>query len=558
LLPGKFVDHTHADAVLAVVDQDDSEPRVREIWGPDAIFVPYVMPGFVLAKRVFELGDAIQRSHVMVLDKHGIFTWGSTAKESYERMIAAVTRAEEYVAARGRRDVAIAAALDDAERRRRQVSLSPLVRGALERAADGQKLVLSWRDEPEIVELTLREDAEGQTQIGTATPDHVIRTKPFPLWLGDVPDAESDARTLVEERLGEFADFYTRYFEEHAAGRPLTRLDRLPRLLLARGLGVLCVGKTLAEARIAGDVYRNTAGVIRDACAVGQYRPVSLADLFDVEYWSLEQAKLARKKAPAGSLARHVAVVTGAARGIGRAVAERFLAAGAHVLLSDVDAPALYETVANLERTFGPAAEGFAADVTDPARVRTLMNAAIAAFGGIDVVVSNAGNAPSGQLHTDAGREALASSFHLNFDSHQTVAAEATRVLLAQGTGGCLLFNASKSAFNPGPDFGPYAVPKAAVVALMRQYAVDYGPRGIRSNAINADRIHTSIFSDDLVERRAKARGVTPDQYFTQNLLGRETTAQDVADGFCYLATANATTGCVLTIDGGNAAAFPR
>jgi rhamnose utilization protein RhaD (predicted bifunctional aldolase and dehydrogenase)/NAD(P)-dependent dehydrogenase (short-subunit alcohol dehydrogenase family) len=558
-LPGRFVDHTHADAVLAVVDQPDAARRAADVWGERSILLPYVMPGFVLARRVAELGERVRRADVLVLDKHGIFTWGETARESYERMIDAVTKAEEYVS-RARASVPGASPpllTDDALRRRS--AITPVLRGALARAADGGRFIGRWRDEPEILALCARPDAAEVSRIGTMTPDHVIRTKPVPLWLSDVPRDAGDARKKIESELESYGRWYARYFEENRVryAEGLTRLDRLPRIVLVPGFGAFSLGKTIDDARIAGDIYAHTASVISDAMALGRYQPVSMPDLFDVEYWSLEQAKLKQKKAPGGALATRVALVTGAARGIGRATAGHFLDAGAHVVVSDANDENLQSATKELEKKYGARVAAVRADVTQGSDVRALVRATVDAFGGLDLVVSNAGNAPSGLLHTDAGEEALRRSLELNFLSHQLVAHAAAEVMLAQGTGGCLLFNASKSAFNPGRDFGPYAVPKAAVVALMRQYAVDLGAQGIRSNAVNADRIHTALF-DGIVEARAKARGVSPDEYFRDNLLHRETTADDVARAFVYLATAEATTGAVVTVDGGNAAAFPR
>lgn len=556
----KFVDHTHADAVLSVVDQPDGEERARQIWGDDLLFVPYVMPGFLLARRIAKLGDELGRAKVMVLDKHGIFTWGSTARESYERMIEAVTKAESYIMSAHKASATLGAPrLSNNERREAQIRLSPILRGALERAEDGQKLILTWRDDLEILALLGRADAAEVTSIGTATPDHVIRTKPIPMWLGFAGSEERNWRTAVELKLGEYAKWYERYFEENKGRYPsLTRLDRLPRVILVPELGAITIGKTLADARIAGDIYRHTAVVIQRACEMGEYAPVDLADLFDVEYWSLEQAKLKVAKAALGPLERRIALVTGAARGIGRATAELFLELGAHVLVSDLDEAALADTANALEQRFGVRVASWVADVTRREHVRALFHDVAHQFGGVDIVVSNAGNAPSGLLHTEDGDRALEQSLDVNLRSHQLVARAATELMLAQGTGGALLFNASKSAFNPGPQFGPYAVAKAAVIALMRQYAIDLGAHGIRSNAINADRIHTSLFSDDLVAARSKARGVAAEEYFKQNLLHRETTARDVAEAFAYLARAQGTTGCVITVDSGNSAAFPR
>ncbi len=562
LIPAKFVDHTHANAVLALVDQPDSERRVRDVWGDDVVFVPYVMPGFVLAKEIHGRLAALAGATVMILDKHGIFTWGETARDSYERMIAAVDLAEREVARARAAAPPPPTRLDRAARRKeRQATLAPVVRGALARAAEGRPFVLEWRDDDDVLELLAHPEAAALTTVGPITPDHVLRTKAFPAWLGDAASSAEAAeiRAAVEAAIAEFGRAYRAYFERGVAarGRTLRRLDALPRLLAVPGVGVLAVGKTRADARVAGDVWVHTARVILDASNLGTYRPVTELDLFDVEYWSLEQAKLG-KGGGALPFAGLVALVTGAAGGIGRATAERFLDLGAHVMLTDLAGDALATTGRELRDRFGLAVDSHPADVTSSESVSEAFAATLRSFGGLDVVVSNAGSAPSGLLHSAEGDAALRSSLELNLLAHQVVAREATRALLAQGIGGCLLFNASKSAFAPGPEFGPYAVPKAALVALVRQYAIDLAPHGIRANAVNADRVRTGLFGKGVLEARARARGVSPDEYFRSNLLRRETTARDVADAFAYLATASATTGAVLGVDGGNPAAFPR
>jgi rhamnose utilization protein RhaD (predicted bifunctional aldolase and dehydrogenase)/NAD(P)-dependent dehydrogenase (short-subunit alcohol dehydrogenase family) len=556
-LPARFVDHTHADAVLAVVDQPDSHERARRVWPSGLVFVPYVMPGFALARAIAELGAELAKASVMVLDKHGIFTWGESAKESYERMIEAVSAAERALSGRPV-SVTVSAPPEIEDRRRRQQAMAPVVRGAIARAADGQRMVLSWRDEPAILELLGRPDAEKVTRIGTVTPDHVIRIKPVPCWLGGL-DGENP-RAAIEAKLSDYAAWYDAYFERctrQRAGR-FTRLDRLPRVLLVPGLGALCAGKTGEDARIAGDVYAHTAEVINHALRIGEYRPVFELDLFDVEYWSLEQAKLKLAKGGGAALERRIALVTGAAGGIGLATAERLLELGAHVMLVDRKAAALEAARERLAARYAARVAAIAADVTQDRDVENMFAAVTGSFGGLDLVVSNAGTAPQGRLHELEGDALLKSSLEINLLSHQRVARHASEIMIAQGIGGCLLFNASKSAFNPGPDFGPYAVPKAGLVALMRQYAIDLAASGVRANAVNADRIRTELFADGVLEARARARGIAPDEYFQQNLLQRETSAFDVADAFAWLARAEATTGCVVTVDGGNAAAFPR
>jgi rhamnose utilization protein RhaD (predicted bifunctional aldolase and dehydrogenase)/NAD(P)-dependent dehydrogenase (short-subunit alcohol dehydrogenase family) len=557
-LPAKYIDHTHADAVLAAVDQPASAEIAREIWGDGALFVPYVMPGFVLARRVAELWRARPATApVMILDKHGIFTWGESAKESYDRMIAAVSAAEDWL--RDQREASSRRTMSIPPSRETYAELAPVARGAVARAS-GKPWIASWRREMDLVAFTDREDLGIVSQIGCATPDHVIRTKQRPLVVRGPFSDLAAVRARIESGLSAYAEAYHEYFRRGVAARQVkrTELDPWPRVILFEGLGALTLGKTHADAEIVGDVYEHTARIIDDAASLGGYRPVSELDLFDVEYWSLEQAKLAKGASAEGPLERRVALVTGAASGIGLGTSRALAAAGAHVVLTDRDFSAVSKAAAELSARFGGRITHASCDVTSAADVRRAFDIAAEHFGGVDVVVSNAGIAPEGALHTTAGEAALRASLDVNFIGHQNVARAAADVMLRQDTGGVLLFNASKSAFNPGPGFGPYAVAKAALVALMRQYAIDLAPKGIRSNAVNADRIRTDLFGGGLAEARAKARGVPVDEYFRANLLHRETTVDDVARAFVYLASAEATTGCVITVDGGNAAAFPR
>ncbi len=563
ILPGKFVDHTHADAVLTVQDQPDAAHLAAAIWGPDFLFIPYVMPGFLLTRRAAELGGSFAGLRGLVLEQHGIFTWGATARESYDRMIAAVRAAEAWRHAERPAAPRGPAQADSAIRQAAQARLAPILRGVLARHAEGRHFVAAWREEEPIMALTGRADGRALTDRGTVTPDHVIRTRPRPLWLDAVdPAADDEAlRAGAEAALERHVEWYQGYFQrgQAAAGGVLQRLDPLPRLILVPGCGALTIGPTLGDARIVGDIAARASAVIVNAEAVGRYHPVTEADLFQVEYWSLEQAKLARG-GTAGPLAGRIALITGGANpgGIGRATAEHLLALGAHVLVTDLPGAALDALAADLSRRFGARAATAECDVSEDASVRAAVSAAVSTFGGLDIVVSNAGSAPAGFLHQEAGDRALGASIEVNLLGHQRVAREAVAVMLRQGAGGCLLFNASKSAVAPGPEFGPYAVAKAGVLALMRQYAIDLAPHGIRANAVNADRVRTSLFGGGVLEARASARGLEPDAYFRQNLLGRETTPEDVAGAFAWLAAAPATTGCYLPVDGGNPAAFPR
>ena len=559
-LPARFIDHTHADAILALADQPDGERLCRSVYGNALVWVPYVMPGFLLAKRT---ADAFEKAcaggkkpTVIVLERHGIFTFGDTAEESYTRMIDAVTQAERAIGdKRGTVATRPVARLQGIETRvipRIRGLLAKLMATPMERGP-----LVTVRADDAVQEFLCRSDAEELSQTGCATPDHVIRTKPTALFLRDpdLRDMDAFSKRVEAELLG-YAHRYSAYFEAMCKEKKVTKtqLDPWPRVILIPGFGACALGPTMTDANIVGDVYEHTIAVMTDAADIGRYAPVPMSDLFDVEYWSLEQAKIKPQiKAP---LASSIALVTGAASGIGRATVTLLVELGAHVVAADRDEKGLVELERALRK--GTRLTTFRADVTLEGEVRAAVAHAVRTYGGLDILVSNAGTAPQGRLDQQDGAEALRTSLEVNLLSHNHAARAATEIMLAQGRGGCLLFNASKSAFNQGPGFGPYAVAKASLLSLMRQYAVDLGPSGVRSNAVNADRIRTKLFGDGVAEARAKARGVSVDDYFKDNLLRREVRAEDVAGAFGWLAQANATTGCVVTVDGGNASAFPR
>jgi rhamnose utilization protein RhaD (predicted bifunctional aldolase and dehydrogenase)/NAD(P)-dependent dehydrogenase (short-subunit alcohol dehydrogenase family) len=553
-LPHKFVDHTHAAAVLSLVDQPDGAALAHEVWGESMGFVPYVIPGFKLAKLAADVFDAKPDVEGLILAKHGIFTFGADAREAYERMIAHVTRAEARLA-KGRRTMfapgalprATAAAADIAPILRGACAVPPVVAGA-----DPRRFVLEFRTGTEILNYVNGANVAAYGQRGVVTPDHIIRTKNFPL-LVPAPDADNldGFGHAVRSAVADYAARYEAMFARQNArvGNSKTRLDPMPRVALVPGVGLFGIGSTAKDAAIAADLAENTVRVITDAEAIGTYEPLGEADLFDVEYWSLEQAKL--KGAVAKPFTGQIAVVTGGGSGIGLATAKAFAAEGAAVAVLDVDGPA----AAAAAKAVGGL--GVHCDVTDRASVRDAFARVAERYGGADVVVSNAGAAWAGRIG-EVSDEVLRRSFELNFFAHQAVAQAAVGIMLKQGTGGVLLFNVSKQAVNPGPDFGPYGLPKAATLALMRQYAVDYGGEGIRANGVNADRIRSGLLTEGMIAERSRARGVSEAEYMGGNLLKREVTAEDVAQAFVALAKARATTGHIATVDGGNVAAALR
>ncbi|MEM7152072.1 MAG: bifunctional aldolase/short-chain dehydrogenase [Myxococcota bacterium] len=541
-LPHRFIDHSHADAILALVDQPKSEALCREIFGEALAIVPYVMPGFALAKLAAQTYEAHPECEGLLLLQHGLFTFGDSARESYERHVAAVTKAEEFIASR-RATVQVSDKRPTVD----WPTLAPVLRGRL---GQGERSYLfELRDSAAVRAFADRPELSKLSGRGPITPDHVIRTKPWPLLLD--PHGAQDLAAHVEEALQAYRERYQAYVQGQIETRGLSKtpLDPDPRVVLVPGLGLVAAGANAKAARVAADLYEHTIAVIGDAEAVGRYQALPESDLFDMEYWSLEQAKLGRKTPP--PLQGKVVYITGAASGIGAATANAFAAQGAALFLVDRDA----EGIAAIAKSLGAAYE--AVDLRDREAVGQSVRNAVARFGGLDIVVSNAGTAPQAPI-AECPPQVLEDSLAINLLAHQWLAAAATSVMVAQGMGGVLLFNASKAAFNPGAGFGPYAVAKAGLVALMKQYAIEGGPVGVRSNAINADRIRSGLLDPADVEARAQARGLTADAYFRSNLLRREVSADDVAQAFVALAKAESTTGTVLTVDGGNIAAAPR
>ncbi|UWU13976.1 bifunctional aldolase/short-chain dehydrogenase [Rhizobium sullae] len=552
LLPFKHIDHTHANAIVSLTNQPHGEEIVRELF-PKSIIVPYVMPGFDLAKACDAGFRANPEGDGMILLKHGIFTWSDDPRVAYEDMIAKIDQAEQRIA-KGRskpfRSIAVPARLAPA------AEITPILRGALaiDTGVEGapRRFVLEHRATDKVLDFCNAETVESLVRRGNATPEHVIHIKRFGVAL-PAPEAAKldDWAVKVRQAVAAYEANYEEYFERNNArvGGHKRMLDPKPRVFYVAGVGLFAAGAARKNAIVAADVAEATINVITNAEGIEAFEALSEADLFDIEYWSLEQAKLT--KVQEKPLTRQVAIVTGAASGLGLAVAEALKAEGAELALFDIAEEALTTTA----KTLG--ALPVVCDVTDPAAVDAAVAKVAAHFGGVDILISNAGAAFQGSLLT-VDEATFRKAFDLNFWSHHYIARAVVRVMEQQKTGGALVFNVSKQAVNPGADFGPYGTSKAALMALMRQYAVEHGASGITSNAVNADRIRTGLMTDKMVEDRSRARGLTPEAYMRGNMLGREVTGADVAAAFVHLAKARTSTGAVITVDGGNVAAMMR
>jgi NAD(P)-dependent dehydrogenase (short-subunit alcohol dehydrogenase family) len=379
----------------------------------------------------------------------------------------------------------------------------------------------------------------------------VIRTKPWPLILPAPEEGKLDEfKSAAQQAAQQFMNDYRAYFVRHRGRARTPMQDPAPRVALVPGVGLFGMGRNPREAAIAADLAEAAVAGITDAEAIGRFTAIGEADMFDCEYWPLELAKLGAR--PALPLAGQIAAITGGGGAIGSATARLFAESGCAVALLDIDAKMAQQKAAEID-----GAIAVHCDVTDSNSVHAAFDAVVGAFGGLDILVSNAGAAWQGKIG-DVDEKILRQSFELNFFAHQKVAQAAVRIMLAQGTDGCLLFNVSKQAVNPGPNFGPYGLPKAATLLLLRQYALDYGADGIRANGVNADRIRSGLLTESFIGERAKARGLSEKEYMSGNLLGREVTAHDVAQAFLAQALALKTTADVTTVDGGNIAAALR
>lgn len=555
ILPFKHVDHTHANAIVALTNQPGGEEIIRDVF-PEMIIVPYVMPGFDLSKACLKAFSARPDAPGMILLKHGIFTWSEDPREAYENMIAAIDRAEKRIAQGKPRPFGTASAAQPVKAMASVADIAPILRGAI--ALPGmeegrpRRFILEHRVNDDILDFCGAPNVADLVRRGNATPEHVIHIKRFGVAL-PTPEADDlEAWTAsVKAAVAAYAADYTAYFERNNArvGGGKKMLDPMPRVFYVDGVGLFAAGNTQKSARICADVAEATIEVIRGAEGIDQFEALSEEDLFDIEYWSLEQAKLT--KLTEKPLTRQVAVVTGGAGGLGLAIAEQLKNQGAELALIDIDA----ERVAAEAKRLGGFA--IACDLTDPVAADDALAQIAAKFGGVDILVSNAGAAFQGAL-TSVDDDLFKAAFDLNFWSHHYIARAAVKVMQKQATGGAIVFNVSKQAVNPGPDFGPYGTSKAALMALMRQYSLEHAADGITVNAVNPDRIRTGLMTDEMVEGRARARGVTPEVYMRGNLLKREVSGDDVAEAVLHLVQARTSTGAVITVDGGNVAAMLR
>jgi rhamnose utilization protein RhaD (predicted bifunctional aldolase and dehydrogenase)/NAD(P)-dependent dehydrogenase (short-subunit alcohol dehydrogenase family) len=531
LMPQKFVDHTHADAVLSVTNTKDGEKRIREIYGKRCVVIPYLIPGFDLAQfcaREFKR-QGTRETVGMVLLNHGIFSFGETARESYERMIELVTLAEKYLESKEAWGVvhewASAGKIDVYAQPELRRKLSDLAGGPLIMRTVTENRTLAFARHPQVSTISQR---------GPATPDHVIRTKRTPMLGMD---------------LDRYAAEYKRYFNEHApkAKEPKTMLDPAPRVVLDPGFGLAAAGRTAKDAAIVAEIYDHTIQVILRSEALGGFEALPPKDIFDVEYWDLEQAKL-RKGGKPSVFAGEVALITGAASGIGKATVAAFLARGAAVVGLDLD-----PKIESLHSR--PDFLGLRCDLTDDTQLTVAIVQTVEAFGGLDMLVQNAGIFPASHKIADLPAKEWRKSMDVNLDANLLLMQACHPLLKLAPRGGRVVVIGSKNVPAPGPGASAYSAAKAALNQLVRIAALEWGADGIRINTLHPNAVFdTGLWTDEVLAQRAKNYGMTVEQYKTNNVLRTEVISRDVAElaaEMCGPLFAK-TTGAQLPVDGGN------
>jgi rhamnose utilization protein RhaD (predicted bifunctional aldolase and dehydrogenase)/NAD(P)-dependent dehydrogenase (short-subunit alcohol dehydrogenase family) len=535
LLPHKYVDHTHSDAVLAVTNTAAGERRINDIYGAKVAVIPYVMPGFDLAKLCAELfpKQAGPDTIGMVLMNHGIFSFGATARESYERMIQLVDMAERYLEThKAWHQPASPAPASSAESIESTATIARL-RKAISACA-GNPMLMSTLRNARTLAFARRADLTIASQQGPATPDHVIRTKRLPMLGRDVDG---------------YAASYRAYFAKNAADarERKTILDAAPRVVLDAELGLCAIGRTMKDADIVADLYEHTIDVIERATLLGGYQALPARDIFAVEYWDLEQAKL-RKAGNPPPFAGEVALVTGAASGIGKACVDALHARGAAVVGLDVD-----EKIESMlkRRDF----LGVRCDVTERAAVIAALASAVMRFGGIDMLVLNAGIFPSAGSIAELADTAWRKVMQVNLDSNLLLMRECHALLKLAPHGGRVAVIGSKNVPAPGPGAAAYSASKAALTQLARVAALEWGTDNIRINTLHPNAVFdTGIWSAELLAERASRYGISIEEYKRNNVLKTEVTSKDVAAlaaEMCGPLFAK-TTGAQIPIDGGN------
>ncbi|MDQ3910591.1 MAG: bifunctional aldolase/short-chain dehydrogenase, partial [Actinomycetota bacterium] len=565
-VPYAHVDHTHPDAINMICCAEGGEALAAECFGEEAVWIPYIRPGFTLSKQVGEAVRSNPDARFVLLAKHGLVTWGKTHEESYSRTIEAINRAAEFVASTGGEPFGGRKfePLSPEQREALLAEVLPALRGALSSGAQeaSHKILRVDHTSEDVLEFVCGRDSKELSQVGAACPDHLVRTKVKPLWIDFDPEREGagELKAKVREGAESYRRDYEAYFSRHEEADE-EMFDPNPRVVYIRAVGLVAAAKNAKEASLSRDFAYRAIAVMRGAHALGGYVSLTEGESYAVEYWPLELYKLTLAPPP-GELAGRVAFVTGGAGGIGSAVARSLAGEGACVVACDLDEEGAREVAESLPEP----AIAARADVTDESEVNRAYREAVLEYGGVDVVVSNAGLASSAPIEEttvemwDKNHAVLAKGYFL-------VSREAFRIMKEQGVGGSLVFVASKNAMAAGKNASAYSSAKAAELHLARCLAEEGGPERIRVNTVNPDAVLSGsrIWGSSWREERARAYGIAPDEleehYRQRNVLKVNVLPENIAEAVLHFASearSSRSTGNVLNVDGGVKDAYPR
>ena len=538
-LPFKFVDHTHSNAFLSILNQPNSQAIIKKIFGNKLGIVPYIMPGFSLAKECFKVFNKDENVEGLALINHGIFTFGNTAKQSYERMINFVSDVENYIS---KNKIKLKTHIIKSKTNMSDIVLS--IRKSFS-SYSNKKWILKFHNDNDDRSIASTQNLNNLLNKGPVTPDHVIRIKSKILFIS------KNKYLKIDEEIKKYCLSYKKYFLKNKNFVNNCKItDPLPRIIVLEGIGIVSSGKKLKDQKISYDVFKSMVSSVLDAERIGRFKSIVEKDIFKMEYWPLERAKLDNAKAQ--SLDGNNVIITGGGGTIGMAIAKKFRQEGANVILIDkkYDMDLLEKN--NLRDCFI-----VNADLTNNQKLKKIVEKIVLNFGGIDVLISNAGRAFQGAIET-VDPKIIKKSYDINFLSHQNISQLTVQVMKKQNTGGLILYNLSKQAINPGKNFGPYGLAKSTTLFLMKQYALECGEYNIRVNGINADRIESGLLTKELINQRATSRGLSKEKYLSNNLLNKQVLADDVAEAFYAQTLLKKTTANIITVDGGNIEASLR
>jgi rhamnulose-1-phosphate aldolase/alcohol dehydrogenase len=565
------VDHTHPDAIIALTSSPNGRKLAEETFGEEAVWLDYQRPGFDMSRRIAELLDANPSARAVLLEKHGLVTWGESGEESYRRTIEFVSRAASAIetAGAGRFGLGGPKLAECGEQDAQALLLAslPVLRGALLADADG--VVLEVDRSPEAVAFASSVGAPEVSQVGAPCPDHLINTKHKPLAIAFDPSSDGTAELTdaLRDGVAAYADWYRKYYERNVSdeSRPFPMDPAGPRVVLIPGLGIVTSGTDATRARTARDLYHRAIAVEDAADAIGGFRSLTEREAFAIEYWPLERYKLAQAPPPR-ELAGRIALITGGASGIGRATARLLAHLGAHVVVADLNREGAEEVAEEIVGACGlRRAVAAHVDVTDEAAVAEMIGRTVLEYGGLDILVSSAGLATSAPV-TETTLEEWELNYAVLARGYFLCAREAFRVLLEQGRGGSVVFVASKNALVAGANAAAYSSAKAASLHLARCLAEEGGPHGIRVNTVNPDAViqGSGIWSSDWKAERATTYGVSEEDlqafYRDRTRLGVNVYPEDVAEAIAFFAGPRSakSTGNIINVDGGVPAAYPR